>query len=476
MKQRMAETEQRVTQAEHKLPLVDVHHEWFGGIDSRANIHQQWIIGQRKLIDEQAARMSTLERLVDTQQNLLHVQSMQQIAGIHATAAGAELSVLFDIRITQIERRERGISRYVASLALALGARLPHQVAFLIDPDQPLPDQFDELRACGRIVNGIGEISKLQTISHFLQGCIFHLSETAEDLFPIQIAPFRPKIWAIFYDLVPTIFPEHYLTDSFASNRYNSLVKILPFLDKYLAISETTGSDLNRLIGIPPSRVDVIMGGIDTHRWPGDVTRIAAPLSITNNAGEIFHLSAPFWLYVGGGDFRKNIKGLIEAFGLLRKAGVSPAPQLVIACHLPTELRDALYAQAKEFALEEGRDLIITGWIDDQSLSLCYRAAFATIFPSLYEGLGLPVLESYFFGTPALASETSSLREITAPECQFDPTNAQSIAGAMLRMHQDPALSAVSLAYGQEMLKRCNWPAIADHVATLLDNDLPKQS
>jgi glycosyltransferase involved in cell wall biosynthesis len=266
------------------------------------------------------------------------------------------------------------------------------------------------------------------------------------------------------------------LNDSFASNRYNSLVKTLPFLDKYLAISQTTGSDLTRLIGIPPSRVDVIMGGIDTHRWPGDVTRIAAPLSITNNAGEIFHLSAPFWLYVGGGDFRKNIKGLIEAFGLLRKAGVSPAPQLVIACHLPTELRDALYAQAKEFALEEGRDLIITGWIDDQSLSLCYRAAFATIFPSLYEGLGLPVLESYFFGTPALASETSSLREITAPECQFDPTNAQSIAGAMLRMHQDPALSAVSLAYGQEMLKRCNWPAIADHVATLLDNDLPKQS
>jgi hypothetical protein len=79
-------------------------------------------------------------------------------------------------------------------------------------------------------------------------------------------------------------------------------------------------------------------------------------------------------------------------------------------------------------------------------------------------------------GDSTVASETSSLREITAPECQFDPTNAQSIADAMLRMHQAPALSAVSLAYGQEMLKRCNWPAIADHVATLLDNDLPKQS
>jgi len=380
--------------------------------------------------------------------------------------------LLFDIRITQIERRERGISRYTASLALALGTKLPGRVHFLIDPKLPLPDQIADIRACGHIVNGVELISSLPSVSHFLQGCIFNLSNTAEDLFPIQLSRFQAKFWAISYDLVPLIYPDEYLSDTFASMRYGTLVKALPFMDKHLAISQTSGSDLTRLVGIPPNQVSVIMGGIDTHRWPLDHGRISAPFSITNGAGETFHITAPFWLYVGGNDFRKNLKGLIEAFALLLKASVSPSPQLVIACHIPTDVREELYAGAALLDLKAGRDLVITGWIDDSTLSLCYRAAFATVFPSLYEGLGLPVLESYFFGTPALASNSSSLQEITAPECQFDPTNPQSIANAMLRLHQDPALAERSLAWGKDMLELCDWAAIGKRVAQLLHDDL----
>ena len=489
--------EQRMVEASPRLQLVDIHHGWFAGVQTRADAHHEWIVGQQKHLDElqqhagnavaranttdlhlgdYAARIETLERLVDIQRSLLHFQNFQRIASHQAIPANAKLSLLFDIRITQIERRERGISRYTASLALALGASLPGKVSFLIDPGEPLPDQIDELRACGHIVNGVEGISALPSVSHFLQGCIFNLSNTVEDLFPIQIAAFRPKLWAICYDLVPLIFPHEYLQDRFSSIRYNSFIRALPFVDRHLAISQTTSSDLTRLVGIPPSQVNVIMGGIDTHRWATDVVKVSAPLSITNEAGEIFRLSNPFWLYVGGNDFRKNLKGLIEAFALLFKAGVSPAPQLVIACHIPHQTRDELYAEAVALGLEPGRDLVITGWIDDATLSLCYRAAFATIFPSLYEGLGLPVLESYFFGTPALASDRSSLEEITPPECQFNPTRAQSIADAMLRMHQDPALPEASLAWGKKMLQLCDWAAIGNRVALLLEEDLQKQS
>jgi len=520
--------EQQAAIAAGQLQLIDVHHGWFSGVQSRANAHHEWIVGQQQRIElleqrmgeavtplqlvgahhewitghqkrldelhrqagtavaranimdlhlgDYAARIETLEQLVDIQHSLLHFQNFQRVVSQQPAPANAKLSLLFDIRITQIERRERGISRYTASLALALGARLPGKVSFLIDPGEPLPDQIDELRACGHIINGVEEIPALPSVSHFLQGCIFNLSNTVEDLFPIQVAAFQPKLWAICYDLVPLIFPEEYLQDRFSSIRYSSFIRALPFVDRHLAISQTTGRDLTRLVGILPSQVYVIMGGIDTHRWPADVVKVSAPLSITNEAGETFHLSAPFWLYVGGNDFRKNLKGLIEAFALLLKAGVSPAPQLVIACHIPPQTRDELYAEAAALGLEAGRDLVITGWIDDPTLSLCYRAAFATIFPSLYEGLGLPVLESYFFGTPALASDSSSLQEITAPECRFDPTQAQSIADAMLRMHQDPALPDVSLAWGKEMLKLCDWAAIANRVALLLDEDLQKRS
>lgn len=487
---RIAVLEQRITDA---AQLVNVHHEWFAGVQTRANAHHDWIVGQSKHLEQlqeyvgnavaranttdlhltdYAARIVDLERLVDSQHNLLHLQNIHRIMGQRPAPLTAKISLLFDIRITQVARRERGISRYTASLALALGCCLPGQISFLIDPDEPLPDQIEDLRACGRIINGTKEIPLLSSLTHFLQGCVFNLSNTTEDLFPVEIAPFRPQIWAIFYDLVPLIFPKEYLQDEFASRRYKSLLRALPFVDRHLAISRTSGDDLTRLVGIPESQVSVIMGGIDVHRWPINHERLAAPLSVTNGAGKVFSLTAPFWLYVGGNDFRKNLKGLIEAFALLRANPLSPAPQLVIACHIPPDVRDELYAFAVSFRLEIERDVVITGWIDDFNLSLCYRAAFATVFPSLYEGLGLPILESYFFGTPALASNSSSLREITAPECQFDPASPQSIADAMLRLHRDPAMAEASLAWGKEMLKLCDWTAIASRVAQLLQADL----
>lgn len=473
--------------------MVDIHREWFVGVKTRADAHHDWITGQQRHLNElqqhagnavaranltdlhlgdYAERIEALERLVDAQRGILHFHNFQTISSQHSAKFNTEIALLFDIRITQIERRERGISRYTASLALALGAQLPGKVSFLIDPSLPLPDQIDELRTCGNIVDGVESISALPSVSHFLQGCIFNLSNTVEDIFPIQLAPFQTKIWAICYDLVPLVFPGEYLKDPYSSMRYNSFVKSLSFVDMHLAISQTSGNDLTRLVGISPSQVKVIMGGIDTHRWPTDRMRVTAPIFIKNGDGEQFFLTAPFWLYVGGNDFRKNIKGLIEAFSIILKANMEPAPQLVIACHITPEARNELNDSVEKLGLVIGRDLVITGWISDNTLSACYQAAFGTIFPSLYEGLGLPVLESYFFGTPALASDSSSLREITAPDCRFDPTSAQSIADAMLRLHQDPALAVASLAWGKEMLQICDWTAIAVRVAGLLGDDL----
>jgi glycosyltransferase involved in cell wall biosynthesis len=126
-------------------------------------------------------------------------------------------------------------------------------------------------------------------------------------------------------------------------------------------------------------------------------------------------------------------------------------------------------AQAGALGLTVGEDLILIGFVDDRTLAACYRGAFATVFPSFYEGLGLPVLESYYFGVPALASVSSSLKEITAPECQFDPANPADIARAMRDLHRDPAKRAASLAYGREVLAFYNWDRAADTIAAYLD-------
>jgi glycosyltransferase involved in cell wall biosynthesis len=113
----------------------------------------------------------------------------------------------------------------------------------------------------------------------------------------------------------------------------------------------------------------------------------------------------------------------------------------------------------------------MTGFVDDRTLARCYRRAIATVFPSLYEGLGLPVLESYYFGVPAIASGTTSLAEITAPACRFDPTSAQDIARAMRDLHADPARREASVAHGRAVLGFCDWHRVADTIGAYMDRE-----
>jgi len=245
---------------------------------------------------------------------------------------------------------------------------------------------------------------------------------------------------------------------------------LLGCLDRLFAISESAREDVIRVAQLEPGRVQNIYGGIDQTRWTqtGQLPVTDGPLEIVNDEGKCFSVNRPYWLYVGGADFRKNNSGLVRAFARLKaelsKQDAVPVT-LVVACALSVLQRDELLRLGKAHGLQPGRDLVITGYISDTLLAHLYRHAFATVFPSHYEGLGLPVLESYHFGVPALASNNSSLREITHPACQFDSNSVTDIADAMLRMHRQPQLRAQSLEFGREVLVQCSWPQAAFKVA-----------
>jgi glycosyltransferase involved in cell wall biosynthesis len=93
----------------------------------------------------------------------------------------------------------------------------------------------------------------------------------------------------------------------------------------------------------------------------------------------------------------------------------------------------------------------------------------ASIFPSLYEGLGLPVIESYAAGKPVLASDTSSLPELVPPICQFDPHDATSIADAVRRFQDDPSIAGKSMAFAAEVLALSRWPGAVNKIAAWVD-------
>ena len=402
---------------------------------------------------------------------------LARVSGAHTatkpTAAAQRRLVLMDMRITQISMRERGIPRYTTALALALPEHLAGaDIAYLVDPAQPMPDALAALQARGRIVQGAAEIGTLGHVSHYLQSCIFELHKDASELFPVELGRFRPHTSAIVYDVIPWLFPKQYLSDPYLARRYAYQLSLLPSVNHLFAISNCAREDVARAANLPLSSVTNIYGGIDESRWaaPQAATPNGATLEISNDQGERFVLRQPYWLYVGGGDFRKNVQGLVRAFArVLAELPHAPErPALVIACNLHAEQRKEIAALAASLQVEPGVDIIITGFVSDAVLATCYRNAFATVFPSLYEGLGLPVLESYHFGVPALASNVSSLTEVTPVSCQFDPSSEASIAQAMMRMHNTPQLRADSLAFGREIMVECNWQQAASKLAQQL--------
>lgn len=354
---------------------------------------------------------------------------------------------MVDLRVAQVNR-ERGIPRYAQTLAIELARQCPDiRYSWLIDEgDVPLLEQ--SLALYGQFVR-VEDISLLPRITHYLQSCMFDRSRDATVLFPASLAVHQPQLGALFYDMIPWVFPQLYLRDPTTANGYMRAAELLPAVDRLFAISECSRIDAIAF-GCDPKRVTTIYGGWDPDRFN---TAPAVPPALPGN----------YWLYIGGDDPRKNISGLIQAFAKVRQCMPS-APALVIVCGLTPSRRAELLREARVAGLDAD-GLVLTGYIPDGAMRAVIEGAAATIFPSLYEGLGLPVLESYQYRRPVLVSDNSSLKELAPVECRFDARQPESIAEAVIRFHQDPAIAQASLDYTPNILKMCGWKAAVDLVA-----------
>ena len=401
-------------------------------------------------------------------------------------------SLLVDLRVAQTNS-ERGVPRYCQSLVKALARERPGlEIACLIDPDRDPPLLLEQIAPRVRIIEGTSSIADDGRFTHFLQSSAFDERKPVRTLFPAELAAHRPRLGAIVYDLIPWVFPETYLADAGRANDYLRIIPALQRLDRVFTISESVRRDVIAIAGADPSRVVTIYGGLDEERWHAEPTSEGTPtdpdvdpgapnvplptmagghrtyLRFQNDEGEPFAVAQPFWLYVAGDDFRKNLPRLIEALGLLKRDGRLDAP-LVVACSIRPGRRAELLGHAAANGLSPGTDIVFTGYVSDDTLGELFAGCMATVFPSLYEGLGLPVLESYAFGKPALASDSSSLREIVPELCRFDPYSAASISDAMLRLRDDPRVSAASRAYAPQAIALCRWSAAARKLGHWLD-------
>lgn len=370
--------------------------------------------------------------------------------------------VVFDCRGPQ-KARGRGIARYAQDLILnfcLLNAYF--KLIYLIDKSDPDLDRNKELAHYGDFVSleDIQEYLKINKmrVDVFFALSFFHSYEkhnVFEYLLPHVLLKFKPIIIGIVYDLIPKVFP--HLLDRAHTRKYNDSVECLKRCDHVFAISESAKSDCVQILNLDPEKVSTIMGSIDISRW----TQIKEQIEISETQKVLnkYQLnSKSFFLYVGNFEWRKNLRNLIAAYSLFPKRREF---KLVLACETKPQQIEDLKLMLRRHKLLLGKEVVTTGFIEDGVLAVLYSQAKCMVFPSLYEGLGLPILESYFFTTPVIASRQSSIPEIVHSECLFDPYDPKSIASKLEDLLESDQNAVNSINYGKALLKKLSWPNIA---------------
>jgi glycosyltransferase involved in cell wall biosynthesis len=176
--------------------------------------------------------------------------------------------------------------------------------------------------------------------------------------------------------------------------------------------------------------------------------------------GKSYTPGYPYIFWVGNYKPHKNLPRLLEAFLI---SGVKNDVKLVLA----GEMDKSTVALVKEKNLEN--DVVFAGLLEEEKMPSYYRGAKALVFPSLYEGFGLPVLEAMACGTPVVTSNCTALPEVAGKACLLvNPQKADEIATAIHRVVDDLDLAKRMIAAGIEQAKKFTWDKTADTVRTVL--------
>lgn len=217
--------------------------------------------------------------------------------------------------------------------------------------------------------------------------------------------------------------------------------------DAIVTDSEFSKTELVRELGIAPSRLAAIPLGV------------SAPLPVRPVPLEVAAFGR-FVLFVGENDPRKGLDTLIDALTLLQTAGIS----------LPLVVAGTSTAGSR--ALIEGARcrLHALGHVDDATLAALYRACAAFVYPSHYEGFGLPVLEAMNYGAPVIASAAAGVPEAGGDAALYvDPDDAPALAQALRRVTGDEALSAAMRERGYARAREMPWRKTAERTLAVLE-------
>jgi len=226
--------------------------------------------------------------------------------------------------------------------------------------------------------------------------------------------------------------------------------RTLKTADKIITVSNSTKNDLINYFNIPEEKIRVILLAADEKFKPLSNKEI-------REAKQKYTLNFPFILYVGTLEPRKNIPSLVKAFYKLKKKNLRY--KLVITGKKGWKYKEIFETIDK---LNLQNDVVFTGYVADEDLPALYNAADMFVYPSIYEGFGLPPLEAMACGTPVITSNTSSLPEVVGDAgIMVDPYDVDGLADAMHEVLTDEGLRANMIKKGLERAEMFSWEKCA---------------
>jgi glycosyltransferase involved in cell wall biosynthesis len=263
---------------------------------------------------------------------------------------------------------------------------------------------------------------------------------------------------ATIHDMIPLLRPQ-WVTRKHRLVVMAGYQRLRQQADLVITPSEATKADVVHHLQINPDRIAVIPWGCEERFRPtGNPEHFAG---VQQRLG----LPARYLLFVGTLEPRKNLTTLMHAYAMLRAERRGEDLKLVVAGRMGW-LYDDIFNTVEALALAE--EVLFTGFVDDEDLPDLYRGASMFVFPSLYEGFGLPILEAMASGVPVITSDTASMAEVAGDAAiRVDPHDPRAIAEAIAQVLADDKLREALTQKGIARARRFTWGAVAQKTLAL---------
>ncbi|MDA8442122.1 MAG: glycosyltransferase family 1 protein [Peptococcaceae bacterium] len=281
---------------------------------------------------------------------------------------------------------------------------------------------------------------------------VYHVPQNGIGLPVKKDCPFIVTV----HDLIPYVYPET-VGRNYLKVFLQEMPRIIEDADQIITVSDWSKRDIQKIFKLPDDRITVTYEAAEEIYRPLDKNKCRDFLA------NKYNLPRRFVLYLGGFGPRKNISGLINAFFELKK-DLDADIKLVIVGK-PGRDFEELNLLVDALGIQER--VIFPGFVPVEELPLFYNAATIFVYPSIYEGFGLPPIEAMACGTPTITSNTSSIPEVVGDGAVLiNPFNSLDLAEGIFRLLTDEALARQCTAKGLAQAKQYSWHTTAQQTLT----------